>query len=138
MMTTDRRIVDLSNVPLFSDCSPKELADIARLVDRVTLRAGDVIVREGKTGHECFVIADGEAVVTIKGKPIAWVGRGDIIGEMALVEQEPRVATVTCASDVSTYVMTSQAFATVIDHCPSVARKVLATLAHRLRDIQAA
>jgi CRP/FNR family transcriptional regulator, cyclic AMP receptor protein len=138
LVVADQRIHDLRSVPLFADCSDRQLAEIARLTDELWFEPGEVLVREGRIGHECFVLAEGEAVVSISGEPIAWVGPGDIVGEMAIVSLEPRVATVTCASRVRVYVMTSQAFTAVFDHCPSVMRKVLATVAHRLREIEAA
>ena len=137
-MKSDERIRSLAAVPLFADCSSRELEHIAGLVDVVDLRAGRVLMREGRNGHECFVLAEGEAVVTMNGHRIAKLGPGEIVGEMAVALQEPRVATVTARTDVRAYVMTAVAFASILDHCPTVAHKVLATVAHRLREYQAA
>jgi CRP-like cAMP-binding protein len=134
----DPRIIELAELPLFAECRPAELEVVARSVDEVSFPAGSVLAREGTPGHECFVIAQGEAVVSMDGQRLARLGAGEIVGEMAVVEHEPRVATVTARTDLRAFVMTPGAFASVLDHCPTVSRKILATVAHRLREYQAA
>lgn len=137
-MKPDPRITELAELPLFADCSAAELRVAGRLVDEVTFPARSVLIREGSVGHECFVIAEGEAVVSMNGHRLARLGPGEIVGEMAVVEHEPRVATVTARTQLRAFVMTPSAFASLLDHCPSVGRKILATVAHRLREYQAA
>jgi cAMP-dependent protein kinase regulator len=134
----DQWFEELAEVPLFADCSHAELETISKLVDLVTAPKGSVLMREGAIGHEVFVIADGEAVVTMHGHRLAVLGPGEIVGEMAVIEAEPRVASVTARTEVRAYVMTSVAFASVLDRCPTVGRNVLAAVAHRLREYQAA
>jgi CRP-like cAMP-binding protein len=80
----------------------------------------------------------GHATVEIGGEEVATLEAGDIVGEMALLEREPRVATVTATDDVRALVLTPNGFNAVLDASPTVARRVMATLAQRLRDVQAA
>ncbi len=137
-MKPDERLQELAEVPLFAECSGGELARIARLVDVVAVPRGSVLMEEGSIGHEVFVIADGEAVVAMHGHRLAKLGAGEVVGEMAVLDAEPRVATVTARTDLRAFVMTSIAFASILDHCPTVGRSILATVAHRLREYQAA
>ena len=85
----------LGNVRLFSTCNKRELARIASLVDEVNAPKGKMIVRQGDPGREGSVIADGKAKATIRGKSSALLGRGSCFGEMSLLDQGPRSATVT-------------------------------------------
>lgn len=134
----DERIEQLADVDLFSACPPAQLELIARLSDEVHFPAGATLMREGRTGRECFVLLDGEAFVTIDDEPVALIGAGDIVGEMAVIEHEPRVATVTAWSPVRALVFSTQEFDGVLDHVPAVAMRVMRTLARRLRAVQAA
>ena len=79
----------LGDVRLFSTCNKRELARIASLVDEVDAPKGKVIVRQGDPGRECFVIADGKAKATIRGKSSALLGPGSFFGEMSLLDQGP-------------------------------------------------
>jgi CRP-like cAMP-binding protein len=132
------RIRELAELAPFDACSRRELQEIARLSDDVTCPEGTRLTREGAAGRECFVIAEGEAVVTIAGDEVARLGPGDIVGEMAVLDREPRSATVVATTPLRAVVMTNLQFAAIADLCPSVARRVMGTLAQRLRDVQAA
>jgi|SRR5919108_1305800 CRP-like cAMP-binding protein len=132
------RLRELAQLAPFAACSRRELAEINRLSDDVECPEGTRLMREGAAGRECFVIADGEAVVTIGGEEIARLGRGDIVGEMAILDRSPRSATVVATSPLRAVVMTNLQFSAVADLCPSVARQVMGTLAQRLREVQAA
>lgn len=132
------RIAELAGLAPFSACTRRQLEEINRLSDDVWCPEGTRLIREGAAGRECFVIAEGEAVVTIGGDEVARLGPGDIVGEMALLDREPRSATVVAATPLRAVVMTNLQFAAVADLCPSVAKKVMGTLAHRLREVQAA
>jgi CRP-like cAMP-binding protein len=134
----DDRIEHLRVIRALSACSDRELADVARLSDEVTLPRRCVLMREGAIGHECFLVLEGHADVRIGGRHTARLGPGDIIGEMAILDREPRSATVVATTPLRALVMTELQFAAVCDHCPTVARKVMQLLAHRLREIQAA
>ena len=93
---------------------------------------------EDEVGHECFVIISGEAVVLIEDEEVARLGPGDIVGEMALLEHDRRVATVIAATPLRALVMTIHEFNQITDRCPSVTMALMAMLSQRLRDVQAA
>ena len=128
----DRKVEAISKVPLFARCSKRELEEIARAADEIELPAGKVLTREGDRGREFFVLLDGTAEVRQNDEQIRTLGAGDFLGEIALVSQEPRTATVTTTSAVQALVITDQAFAALLDHLPSVQKAVLETLADRL------
>ncbi len=134
----DERIEALWGLDVFSGCSHRQLERIASLADEARLPEGTELMHEGHTGRECFVLLDGEADVRIKGKRIARLAPGDIVGEMALLENEPRSATVIAKTAVRALVLTPKAFNAMLDCAPGVARRVMRTLAHRLREVQAA
>ena len=122
----------ISQVPLFSRCSKHELQEIAKAADEIDLPEGKVLTREGDRGREFFVLLDGAAEVRQGGDVIRRLGAGDFLGEIALISQEPRTATVTTTTPVRALVITDQSFAALLDHQPSVQRIVLEALADRL------
>lgn len=132
------KIRDLQRLKPFEACSKRELEDIARLCDETSVPAGATLTQEGAAGRECFVIVEGEAVVRIREREVARVGPGDIVGEMSLLNREPRSATVVATEPLTVFVMTAAQFAEVAARCPSVASRVMQTLAQRLREAQAA
>jgi CRP-like cAMP-binding protein len=134
----DGRIEHLAEVEVFSACNNRQLERIAALTDETLLPANTTLMREGQAGRECFVLLDGEADVKIRGKRVARLGPGDVVGEMALLEHEPRVATVVTRTPVRALVLTAKSFNAVLDSAPAVARRVMRMLAHRLRVVQAA
>jgi CRP-like cAMP-binding protein len=134
----DPRAGRLRALPIFSACSLKELEAVGSLADEIRLRPGTVLTAEGEPGSECFVLLDGGADVSIGGTVVARLSAGEIVGEMALLESEPRTATVVTTQTTRVLVMTSGAFTAVLEKCPSVTRRVMRTLSQRLRDVQAA
>jgi CRP-like cAMP-binding protein len=123
----------LRQVPLFSACSKRELRAIAGVVKEVHHPKGTVIAREGNPGVGLFVIVDGEAVVTIGGRRMAVLRRGDYFGEIALLDGGPRSATVTARSDVRLLGLTEWVFRGLLQEHPSIAVKTLESMAGRLR-----
>ena len=134
----DLKVQLLNGVALFSTCNRHELKRIASLVDQVEAPAGKVLAREGAVGREFFVIVEGRAKATRQGRKIASLGRGSFFGEMSLLDDGPRSATVTAETDMQLLVLTSRSFSSLIDDNPSVSRKLLRGLAERLRAAQAA
>jgi CRP-like cAMP-binding protein len=126
----------LGNVRLFSTCNKRELARIASLVDEVDAPKGKVIVRQGDPGRECFVIADGKAKATIRGKGTAMLGPGSFFGEMSLLDQGPRSATVTAETDLHLLVLGSREFSSLVHEVPTVAVRMMQGLAERLRSAE--
>lgn len=132
-MSTKRVVEELSRVPLFSDCSNRDLQTIGRVVKDIDHRAGTVIAREGEPGVGLFVIVDGEAEVTIGGKKKATLGPGEFFGEIALLDGGPRTATVTAITDVKLLGLTEWVFRGLMQEHPSIAIKTLQQMAGRLR-----
>jgi CRP-like cAMP-binding protein len=128
----------LQNVWLFSACTSKELGRIASLVDEAEVPKGATLTKEGASGREFFAVADGKATAKIRGKKIANYGPGDFFGEMALLDQGPRSATITSDSPMKLYVLDARSFSRLIDNHPAVARKILRGLAGRLRKAEKA
>lgn len=122
----------LSRAPLFDGLTRKELTELARATDELSVPAGTVLCREGSLGSEFFVLLDGTATVTRDGKVLATRAPGEFFGEIALIATTKRTATVTAATDVRCFVLTSRAFRRVLDDNRSVERKVTQALAERL------
>jgi CRP-like cAMP-binding protein len=128
----DAKIELLKRAPLFAGCSKSELRALARIADELDLREGTVITREGRPGREFFVLISGTADVTKKGKKVAKLGAGEWFGEIALLTDSPRTATVTATSAVDVLVVTERRFREVVETMPSIALKILATVSARL------
>ena len=122
---------------MFSACSKRDLQLVARRAEDVRVAAGKVLVNEGETGHEFFVILDGTARVTRRGKRVATIGAGNAFGELALLDKAPRNATVIAETPMELVVLGQREFAGIIDEVPGFARKLLAGMAKRLRDSDA-
>jgi CRP/FNR family cyclic AMP-dependent transcriptional regulator len=132
MLRRNEKVEWIRHVPLFAQCSKRELAQIAGIADEIDLREGKVLIREGERGREFFVLLEGNAEVTKDGRRINTLGPGDFFGEIALVSQSPRTATVTATSSVHTLVITDRSFRRLLDDQPEIQRKVLLALAERL------
>ncbi len=128
----DTKVELLGGVPLFANCSKAELQRIASLADELDLADGATLIREGERGREFLVVVDGTVIVTKRGKKVRELGSGDFIGEIALVSDVPRTATVTATSPVRLLVVTDRAFRGLIEEMPSIATKVLQSLGERL------
>ena len=134
----DAKVRLLSGVPLFSHCAKHELRRIAALVDEVEAPKGETLVREGDQGAEFFVVVAGSATVTRRGRKVATVGPGSFFGELALLDEGPRAATVTADTDMQLLVLSSRAFSAILYDMPSVSRGILRGMAERLRSAESA
>jgi CRP/FNR family transcriptional regulator, cyclic AMP receptor protein len=128
----DRKIELLSRVPLLARCSKSELGRIATLADIVDFREGDTLMREGTRGVEFFVIVGGAARVTRGGRKLADLGAGDWVGEIALLCDMPRTATVVASSPLQALVLTRPGLSSLMHDVPSIGTKVLAATGERL------
>jgi CRP-like cAMP-binding protein len=137
MSRRDAFLNHLAQVPLFSALSKKELQLVARRAEDVKVDAGRILVSEGSTGSEFFVIIDGTATVSRHGRKVATLGPGDAFGELALLDKAPRNATVTAQTEMELVVLGQREFGGLIDEVPGFARKLLAGMARRLRDSDA-
>ena len=132
MLRRDAKVELLKKVPLFADCSKAELRELAKSADELDLREGTVLTREGRPGREFFVLIDGTVMVTKDGKKVAELKGGDWLGEIALLTDKPRTATVTATSSVDVLVITDRRFRNVVESMPSIAIKVLGRVSERL------
>jgi CRP-like cAMP-binding protein len=122
----------IKSVPLFSQCSRKELAALAHEADELTVPEGKELTRQGERGREFMVIVDGCAKVVKDGQTVNELGPSDFLGEIALLSDVPRTATVTTTRETTILVLTDRAFRRVADQIPSVHESLLAALTARL------
>ena len=121
----------LKDVPFFSAMSEQDLAAVAQQTDEISVAAGRVLAREGDLGEEFFVIESGTAQVTRGGAPVAKLGAGDFFGEIALIREDRRTATVTATSPMVLIVMTGSSFRSLDSSTPGVRETVSKALAER-------
>jgi CRP-like cAMP-binding protein len=119
-------------VPLLSQCSKKELGQVALVADELDVREGEVLTNEGDSGREFFLLVEGAADVRRNGRRINTIQAGDFFGEIALVSNRPRTATVTMTTPGRVLVLTDRAFRELMKTMPSIQPKVMAALADRL------
>jgi CRP/FNR family cyclic AMP-dependent transcriptional regulator len=135
LFSQDTKVEALKRAPLFEGLSKRELAQLARVSEDMEIPEGTALTREGEIGHEFFVIVEGETQVKRKGRSLGNRGAGDFIGEIALLEQVPRTATVTAKTELRVFVLTSKDFHHLLEENPKVERKVLRTLAKRVAEL---
>jgi CRP/FNR family cyclic AMP-dependent transcriptional regulator len=135
-MAADTKIQALRSVSLFSNLRDRELEELAQLADEVDLPAGHVLMREGETASQMFVIGSGAARVDRGGREIAQVGPGAVLGEMAIIAEGPRTATATLTEPGHLFVVGHREFHALMDDMPSVRECVLTEVARRLRRLE--
>lgn len=135
MASMKQHLVHLREVPLFNGCTRKELEKIAKASDEIKMTAGTMIIDQGQTGREAFVILDGEVAVKRNGRKVADLGSGAVVGELSLLDHGPRTATAVCTTDCSLLVIDQRRFLAVIDDIPTLSHKLLRTLAGRIREL---
>jgi CRP/FNR family cyclic AMP-dependent transcriptional regulator len=124
----------LERVPLFADLSRREVKQIARLFKRRRFAAGETVVQEGSGGGAFYVIESGEARVVVGGEERSMLGPGDHFGEIALIDDGARMATITATSDIDCYGLTYWDFRPVVEGNGVIAWKLLQSLAKMYRD----
>lgn len=132
MFGKNAKIEFLKRVPLFADCSQRELAEIAQVADEISFPAGRTLIVEGKPGREFIVVAEGTVEVRRGGRKLPQRGDSHSFGEMALLSGKPRSATVITTSPVRALVVTDRAFKQILRDVPSLSPKLLASLAARI------
>ena len=115
----------LQRVPLFSDLDRKELERIAASMKERTFSEGDTVTAEGSSGVGFFIIESGNAKVTVGGEDRRRLGPGDYFGEVALLNESARTATITAESELKCYGLTSWEFRPLVETQPSIAWKLL-------------
>ncbi len=115
----------LKRVPIFSDLDRKELERISTSMKQRTFSEGDTVTSEGQSGIGFFVIESGEATVTVGGDERRRLGPGDYFGEVALLNESPRTATITADTELRCYGLTSWEFRPLVETHSSIAWKLL-------------
>jgi CRP-like cAMP-binding protein len=131
-LRSDAKVKLIANVPLFAGLSKRELAQVASIADEIDFRPGKVLTREGERGREFFILLEGSAEVTRKGKVLATRRSGEFFGEIALMCNVPRVATVTTTAPTRALVITDRDFRALVKRTPEIALKVLEAVGQRL------
>jgi CRP/FNR family transcriptional regulator, cyclic AMP receptor protein len=126
----------LQRVPLFADFDEDELKRLARSFKDRTFEAGHAVTSEGKGGAGFFVIETGEATISVRGEERGKYGPGDYFGEIALIDEGGRSATITADTELRCYGLTSWEFRPLVESNASIAWKLLETMAKRLRAAQ--
>jgi CRP-like cAMP-binding protein len=117
---------ELRRVPLFSELNQRQLRRLRRSFKERTVRPGVAIVREGEmSGVDFFVIVEGNASVTVKGRQVGSLGPGDHFGELALIAEQVRLSTVTAITPMRCLVMASWHFRKFVNSNPDVSWKLL-------------
>lgn len=135
MASKQTKLEHLRQVSLFDGFSKKELEKIAMAGDEIRMTPGTVVVDQGQTGREAFVVLSGEVSVKRGGRKITTLGPGAVVGELSLLDHGPRTATATCETDCELLVIDQRHFRGVLEQVPTLAVKLLSTLAGRIRDL---
>ena len=125
----------LKQVPLFSGLDDKSLKSIAASLRERTFHTGESATQEGQSGVGFFVIESGQATVDVGGTDVRQLGPGDYFGEVALLAQTPRSATITADSDLKCWGLTPWDFKPLVEANSSIAWTLLQTMAERLAEL---
>jgi HEAT repeat protein len=132
-MLTVEKVVTLKSVPMFARANEEELADIAAILEELELRAGETVFRKGDMGDSLYVIVEGRVRVRDGERTIAELGEREVFGELALLDPEPRNATVEAVEDGRLLRLDREAFSELMAGNIAIVRGVLSVLCERLR-----
>ena len=138
MASTKSTVDSLRNISLFSECSAKELGLVVKNYTERVLKAGTIIMDQGQTGREAYVVLEGSATIKRNGKKIGTAKAGAVVGELSLLDSGPRTAAVIADTDVTLLVISERALNGAIDNIPAISRKLLKALATRVRELDRA
>ena len=131
-LRTNAKVELIKGVPLFSELGRKELDEVASIADEIDLAEGKELTVEGQPGREFMVIVEGDATVRKGGEEVNRLTAGDFFGEIALVRQQPRSATVIAETPIRALVITDRSFRALLEHSPGIEEKVMSALSARL------
>lgn len=123
----------LKKVPLFAGLDNRELQQIADSMRERRFHEGDTVTQEGAGGVGFFVVEDGQADVTVGGETKGSIGPGDYFGEIALINESPRTATITARTDMVCYGMTPWDFRPLVETNSAIAWKLLTAMAEKMK-----
>jgi CRP-like cAMP-binding protein len=131
-MARDEYLQHLASVPLFSNCTKRQLQKIGTVATPLNLPAGKVLARQGEAGFDLFILLDGSASVTRDGQRVATRTAGDVVGELAVISHRPRNATVVADTELRTLVLTRAGLDQLLDDIPGLAKHLLYEVSARL------
>ena len=137
MRSHDVKIDHLLAVPMFADCSRRQLREVGTLVDEVAVEAGKVVMREGELARELIVVLSGRAEISRGGKHLGEIGPGDAVGEMGLIDHGPRTATVIAKEPMEMLSISGRSFDHLKEVVPGLTDAMLRTAVRRLREADA-
>ena len=133
-MIRDDYLRHLASVPVFSNCTKRQLEEIGKVADELILPVGKILASQGEVGFEMFILVDGTAAVTRDGQHVATVSAGDVVGELAVLSGHPRNATVTAETEVRVLVLTHRGLEQLLDDIPGLAKHMLHEVTARIMD----
>ena len=135
-MSLQEEVELLRNIPMFAKLEPSKLKLLAFTSERLAFDSGSALFRQGEPGDAAYIIIDGEASVEVDspGGPItvATLGRNDFVGEIAILCDVPRTATVVAATNLVTLRISKDLFFRLVTEFPQMAVEIMRELAHRL------
>lgn len=135
-MARDEKLDVLRRIPIFSGFDKRQLERLGMLADEVDVPAGKPLMRQGEIGSDMMVLVSGRVSVERDGQRLNTLGAGDFFGEIALLDDGPRTATVTTEEPTRLLVLNHREFHALMDEFPEVANQVLSALAHRIRRLE--
>jgi CRP-like cAMP-binding protein len=136
MARVDANVELLGSVDLFAGLKKKDLAKVASALKEMTFAPGTVVTAEGDTDSRFYVIAEGEARVTVNGRKRGVVGAGEYFGEIALIDGGPRSATITAETPLRTLTLAPWNFKPLLNENPAIAYNILLEMCKRLRNVE--
>lgn len=134
MLLTIEKVIVLKGAEIFSVLPDHVLAYVASVVEEVHVQRGETFIRKGDLGDCMYLIVQGRVRVHDGDRSIAEMGKGQTVGELAVLDPEPRVASVTAVEDCHLFQLEKEAFDEVMADQPEIAREVIRVLCQRLRD----
>jgi CRP-like cAMP-binding protein len=132
-LTREEKIRWLAQVPLFAGCSPENVARLADVSGEQEFEPGQVIVQQGQVGNGLYIVVTGEVRIISGDDELARLGAGETIGELSVIDQQPRVASAVAATETTCLALASWDLIAMLERDPSLAMNLLRELAARLR-----
>ncbi len=123
----------LARVPIFSNCTAEEITAIGSVAQESGFQSGQIIVTQGTPGQAFYLILEGRVEIIRDGQSLGAFGPGDFFGEMSLLDQAPRSATIRALEPTTCLMLSSWDFKALLERMPSIAIKLLEVLSRRLR-----
>jgi CRP-like cAMP-binding protein len=136
-LTREEKVAWLAQVPLFAGCSPENVERLADAAGEQAFESGQAIVNQGQVGNGLYLVVSGEVRIVAGDDELARLGPGEAIGELSVIDQEPRVASAVAVGEVTCLALASWDLIAMLEEDPSLAMNLLRQLARRLRQADA-